>query len=91
MGAGGRISSIAAVERTLLTTGVIDEVMQSRVDGGRRRLTPHLSTDTFRYETCEWDNAALPAVLYACSLGALSLRLMYAGCGEFTTWFERRG
>eukprot|EP01047_Picozoa_sp_COSAG01_P135014 COSAG01_NODE_65211_length_274_cov_0.571429_2_plen_29_part_01 len=29
----------------MLTTGIIDEVMQSRVDGGRRRLTPHLATD----------------------------------------------
>lgn len=43
---------VDSVERTLLTTGIIDEVMQSRVDGGRRRLTPHLSTDTFQYDTC---------------------------------------
>ncbi len=42
-----------SVERTLLTTGIIDEVMRSRVDGGRRRLTPHLSTDAFRYDTCQ--------------------------------------
>jgi hypothetical protein len=43
------------VERTLLTTGVIDEVMASRVEGGKRRLTPHLCTDTFVYES--WDES----------------------------------
>ena len=41
------------VERTLLTTGIIHEVMESRVHGGQRRLTPHLATDTFKYES--WD------------------------------------
>ena len=38
-------------ERTLLTTVIINEVMESRIDGSRRWLTPHLCTETFRYES----------------------------------------
>ena len=38
-------------ERTLLTTGIIDAVMESRVAGNGRLLTPHLSTPTFTYES----------------------------------------
>ena len=35
------------VERTLLTTGVVDAVMTSRFEGGRRVETPHLAV-TYR-------------------------------------------
>lgn len=33
------------VERTLLTSGVIDECLRSRADGGKRRETPHLAVE----------------------------------------------
>jgi hypothetical protein len=39
------------VERTLLTTGVLDEIMQSLADGGTLRKTPRLA---IRYAPTEW-------------------------------------
>ncbi len=39
------------VERTLLTTGVLDALMHSLANGGKRIETPHL---TIRYEPVEW-------------------------------------
>jgi hypothetical protein len=38
-------------ERTLLTTGVLEAVMRSRHDKGRRLLTPHLDV---RYQPTDW-------------------------------------
>jgi hypothetical protein len=39
------------VERTLLTTGVLDAVMHSLADGGQRRETPELAV---RYQPADW-------------------------------------
>jgi hypothetical protein len=44
------------VERTLLTSGLVDELLTSQLEGGKRRETPHLS---FSYEN-RW-NWILPA------------------------------
>ena len=33
------------VERTLLTSGLVDECLQSLKDGGKRRETPHLAVE----------------------------------------------
>lgn len=42
------------VERTLLTTGVLDAVMTSKVKGGERVPTPHLD---IKYQPSEWGPA----------------------------------
>lgn len=39
------------VERTLLTTGVLDAIMHSLADGGKRRETPELDV---RYQPADW-------------------------------------
>jgi hypothetical protein len=45
------------VERTLLTTGILDAVMISRAEGNRRVLTPHLD---IRYQASGWPFATDP-------------------------------
>ena len=42
------------VERTLLTTGILDAVMTSRFNGGRRLETPHLEV---KYRPTNWGHA----------------------------------
>jgi hypothetical protein len=46
------------VERTLLTTGVLDAAMTSRHEKGRRQLTPHLQD--IRYKASDWKHAQGP-------------------------------
>lgn len=45
------------VERTLLTTGVLDRAMHSLADGGRKLKTPELD---IRYRATDWPSAKLP-------------------------------
>ena len=45
------------VERTLLTTGVLDAVMTSRHQGGKRVETPHLKIE---YQPTDWPFADDP-------------------------------
>jgi hypothetical protein len=42
------------VERTLLTTGILDAVMESRADGHRRVETPHLEIAYRSYDELRW-------------------------------------
>ena len=42
------------VERTLLTTGVLDAAMTSKHEGGKRIETPHLD---IKYKPTEWGPA----------------------------------
>jgi hypothetical protein len=46
------------VERTLLTTGVLDAAMTSRHDGGKRVETPHL--EKVAYRPTDWPHATDP-------------------------------
>jgi hypothetical protein len=46
------------VERTLLTTGVLSALLQSRSEGGTEIRTPHLAS--LRYEPGEWPFAPAP-------------------------------
>ena len=45
------------VERTLLTTGILDAIMTSRHAGGKRVETPHL---TVAYQPTDWPHASGP-------------------------------
>jgi hypothetical protein len=45
------------VERTLLTTGIIDAVMTSKHEGGKRIETPHLGV---KYTPTDWPFATDP-------------------------------
>jgi hypothetical protein len=45
------------VERTLLTTGILDAVMISKAEKNRRVETPHLE---IRYQPTEWGFATDP-------------------------------
>ena len=49
--------AVYPVERTLLTTGILDAVMISKTEKNRRVETPHLE---IRYQPTEWGFAIDP-------------------------------